>query len=91
MKSLASYIRESDGDSFKDSVKVSFKQVTDWRKNTDKNKIMIHYEERDQCYYIYKIDNKDPMQSLVHIGTYNARTGVLYFDKNESNVFKGLI
>lgn len=91
MKSLKHYIVESNGDAFKDLVNVSFKQITEWRKKTDTKEIMVHYDEKEQCYFVYKINDKDSMNSLNHIGTYNAKTGVLYFDKNESKIFGDLI
>ena len=91
MKSLNRYLMESEGDEFKDSVKASINQVREWRKTTDPDEIMVYFEERDQCYYIYKVDEKDTLESLDHIGTYNCRTGVFYFDKKESKIFKYFI
>lgn len=91
MKSLNQFILESEGDEFKDSVKASTGQLKEWRKKTDPDEVMVYYEDRDQCYYIYKTNDKDLMKSLEHIGTYNCRTGELYFDKNETKIFSYFI
>lgn len=89
MKSLVTYLTESEGDRFKEKKNVSVKQFETWKKKYEKdNNYEIYYSESDKVYAIYKVkDKSNPIWKGEHIGTYDCTSGNIYYD---SDIFKDI-